>query len=57
MHTLIRQTVVVVLSLSIEHATNRLRGRKSSLYLTKFSVNSIYIYGSKSVYYKNTFHN
>jgi hypothetical protein len=34
-----------------------MRARKSSSCLTKFLVNIIYIYGSKSIYYKNTFHN
>jgi hypothetical protein len=30
---------------------------KSSLHLTKFLVNTIHIYGSKIIYYENTFHN
>jgi hypothetical protein len=35
----------------------RLRVRKSSSRLIRFTVNNIYIYGSKSIYYKNIFHN
>jgi hypothetical protein len=34
-----------------------LRASKSSLRLTKFLANTIHIYGSKIIYYKNTFHN
>jgi hypothetical protein len=34
-----------------------LRASKSSSHLTKFLVNTIHIYGSKIIYYKNTFHN
>jgi hypothetical protein len=34
-----------------------LRVRKSSSRLTKFIVNSIYIYDSKSIYYENIFYN
>jgi hypothetical protein len=34
-----------------------LRASKSSLRLTKFLANTIHIYGSKIIYYKNTFRN
>ena len=35
----------------------KLRANKSSSRLTKFLVNTIHIYGSKLIYYKNTFCN
>jgi hypothetical protein len=31
--------------------------KKSSLFFIQFLLNSIHIYGSKSIYYENTFHN
>jgi hypothetical protein len=39
------------------HENTQLRVRKSSSRLIRFTVNSIYIYSSKSIYYKNIFHN
>ena len=46
-----------VLPLSMKTYNYGLHARKSSSHLTKFLVNSIHIYGSKSIYYENTFHN
>jgi hypothetical protein len=48
---------LVVLPLSRKTYNYGLRVRKSSSRLTKFLENNIHIYGSKSIYYKNTFHN
>ena len=46
-----------ILSLSLKRCNYDIRVSLITLYLTKFLVNSIHIYGFKLIYYKNTFYN
>jgi hypothetical protein len=47
----------ILLPPSVKTCNYGLRAGKSSSRLTKFIVNSIHIYGSKSIYYENIFYN
>jgi hypothetical protein len=46
-----------MLALSRKERNYGLRASKNGLRLTKFLVNTIHIYNSKTIYYENTFHN